>query len=287
MPRIIYANIALAATGGHSYYKHDTVIQVDGVDNLRSAVRKENTKGSKWIKIMNSSRVELSEYTQAELDAIVDEAHRNKLKVSTHSTNWPALQGVINAGVDTIEHGSDLTEEQVKQMIEKGIALVPTLYSQLSIYLGVKNKADAKGFDALSPKEQETYKLYKKSVENQKKNFKTFADMGVTIVTGTDIGAHTEVGVPGEIRTMVEYGLEPLKAIAAATSNCAAVLGEDGIGELAPGKVADILVVKGNALEDIRALTHPEAVFFGGEKVKLSTPSNFVPETHNIPEFHK
>jgi len=271
VPRIIHCNRAICATGGHAWNAGDSVIEADGEAEIRKAVRQQVRAGAKWIKIMTSHRTPgISEYTQEELNAAVDEARRHMRKIAVHSSLQPSLEYCVNAGFDTIEHGTDLTEEQAKRMIDKGMAWTPTLLVHHSAYERLRAVIDAGGSHDLSEAQWETYRIYGASNAKFRQNIKSFADMGLTIVSGTDMISEGAAPAPvaAELKVMVEYGLEPLKAIAAGTSNCAKVLGMEGeIGILAKGARADILVVDGDPSKDISALEKVKDVFFGGEKV--------------------
>ena len=122
----------------------------------------------------------------------------------------------------------------------------------------------------LSERQWETYNLYKPSVATFKQNLKKYADMGLEIVSGTDMISEFEKPAPvaAELALMVDYGMSNLAAIAAGTSNCARVLGlENKTGILAKDAAADILVVEGNPAENIADLERVKAVYFGGERV--------------------
>ena len=268
VPRLLHVNMALCSTGGHAWAS-DISFECDGVDEIRKAVRYQIRAGAQWIKVMTTHRTDgISEYTQEELCVIVDETKRHLRKVAAHASKHPGLDFCINAGVDTIEHGTDLTEEQIRRMIEKNITWVPTLYIHYVVLERLQKKLDeGKSF---TEREWETYNLYKPSNETFRNNLKKYADMGVNIVAGTDMVLDGTAPVADEVALMVEYGMDNMSAIAAGTSNCAKVLDMEGkIGLLAKGAQADILVVKGDPTKDIQALKNVEAVYFGGEKVHL------------------
>ena len=266
IPRILYSNKAVCATGGHGW-NHGLCAEADGEDGIRTAVREQIRAGAQWIKIMTSHRSPgISEYTQEEINAAVSEARRHKRKIAAHSSLQPSLEYCINAGVDTIEHGTDITEDQIRRMKEKNIAWVPTLYIHHMVLNQVQKILDEGG--KLNERQQETYDLYKYSNEVFKKIFKLYADTGVTIVSGTDMILDGTAPVADELAFMVEYGMDELSAIASGTSNCAKVLGMEGqIGILTNGATADILVVEGNPAKDIKTLKNVKAVYFGGKKV--------------------
>ena len=269
-PRIVTSGAAICSTGGHGWEGNIT-IEVDGIENLRAAIRKLIRDGADWIKLMTSHRSDVCQYTQEELDAVADEAHRWGRKVAVHTSRHPSLQMVIDAGLDTIEHGCDLTLEQILQMKEKGIAWVPTLYVHRITIDELNEKVAANGVESLNERELETYLIYGPANERYETYFKQFAETGVLIASGTDMmNQHLPITpVDKEVALMVRYGMDPVWAIGAGTLNCAKVLGmEDELGELAPGKAADILVVTGDASKNIEALSDIEQVYLSGKLVR-------------------
>ena len=269
-PRIIFANSALCATGGH-FYHSGNCIQVDGEDDLRKAVREQIRDGATWIKVMASHRSDVSEYTQEELNALVDEAHRHNRKVAVHTSRQPSLQYSINAGADSIEHGCDLTMEQILEMKEKNIAWVPTLFVHRIVIDSLEEKKAKFGLESFSEREMETYLIYGPANKRFEDYFKPFAETGVMVVTGTDMTGHGEPPAPveQEIALMVRYGMDPVWSIGTGTLNCAKLLDlDDELGEIAEGKIADILVVAGDASKDITALSNVLDVYQDGCAVR-------------------
>jgi len=272
VPRILHSNRSINATGGHAWRSGDAAVEVDGVDAVRKAVRQQVKAGATWIKVMTSHRTPgVSEFTQEELNAAVDEAKRHLVKTCVHSSIHPSLEYSIIAGFDTIEHGCHLTEEQIQKMIAKDIAWVPTLLVHKTTYNRLKALIDAGEQHTFTEHQAETWRVYEPAVRDFKQNLKRFYDMGVTVVAGTDMidSRFQAAPVADELEVMVEYGLSPLQAIATGTSNCAQVLGLEGeIGILAPAAQADILVVAGNPVADITALHNVKAVYLGGKRVQ-------------------
>ncbi|HSL93258.1 MAG TPA: amidohydrolase family protein, partial [Bacillota bacterium] len=125
--RIFTSAKGICMTGGHGYECRDSVVQVDGPENIRKAVREQARAGADLIKILTSHRSETPEYRQEELDAGVDEAHRLGFRVACHAAIMPAAKMAILAGVDTIEHGTHLTNECRELMVERGTFLIPTM----------------------------------------------------------------------------------------------------------------------------------------------------------------
>ena len=144
LPRIIQADTGICMTGGHGH--DDGIPEVDGPDAIRKAIRYDLRDGADWIKILTSNRESVPEYTQEELDAAVDECHRRNVKCAVHAGLQPAIQMAIDAGFDTIEHGTFLTLKQVEQMAANGQAWTPTITAYTVLYEFCK-KALEQGVD--------------------------------------------------------------------------------------------------------------------------------------------
>jgi imidazolonepropionase-like amidohydrolase len=125
--RIFTSAKGICMTGGHGHECRDSVVQADGPENIRKAVREQVRAGADLIKILTSHRSEMPEYRQEELDAAVDEAHRLGFRVACHAGIMPGAKMAILAGVDTIEHGTHLTNECRELMAERGTFLIPTM----------------------------------------------------------------------------------------------------------------------------------------------------------------
>lgn len=271
LPRIVHCGRGICFTGGHGWPLVGGVVEADGCDNVRAAIRRELRDGADWIKILTSHRTHTPEFTQAELDAAVDECHRRGVKICVHAGTHPSIQMCIDAGFDTIEHGTFMTQEQAVQMREKGIAWVPTIIAYTYIYEQLRDRAKretiAGGIDGSALSD---FDYFEQAAQAYRQNFKMLADTGVTVLAGTDMVLHGAPVMPvgRELAYMVEYGFSPLRAISAATGDAAAALGlHEQTGTLRPGLCADILVVKGNAAADIAALQQPVQVFRAGAAV--------------------
>lgn len=271
-PRIIFCNRALCITGGIDWQSGGGTVQVDGEWECRKAVRTELRAGAEWVKVMTSHRTPgVAEFTQQELNAIVSECHRLGRKAAAHASLHPAQQMCIDAGFDTIEHGTELTLAQIEQMRDKGIAWTPTIYVFAYALERLARQSGHADETGLSGRDLQTYHLYHASLRSYKQNFLTFANTGVTILAGTDLVFEGAPAAPvsEELRCMVELGLPPVRAIATATGNSARVLGLAGeIGALVEGALADILVVEGDAAADIRALADVRDVYQAGRRVQ-------------------
>lgn len=270
VPRIIHSDAGMCMTGGHGY--DDGIEQVDGEWEIRKEIRKQLRDGADWVKILTSGRVSFPEFTQEELNAAVDESHRVGVKCAVHAGLQPALQMAIDAGFDTIEHGTFLTYEQVQQMAANGQAWVPTMTAYTVLYEFCKEKLEA-GYnksDRIAAKAMKDMAFFEPAYNAYKDNFKKFYDTGVTVCTGSDMVLYGAPPLPinREMELMVEYGITPIQAIETATSNPAKVLGlADTIGQLKAGLLADMIVVKGNVAEDITAVNDLVDVYMSGEKV--------------------
>ncbi|MDY3918588.1 MAG: amidohydrolase family protein [Candidatus Limivivens sp.] len=259
-PRILTCLEGLCITGGHGWEMNGAVKEIDGTEEGRKAVRKNIRDGADWIKILDSEGYRGEEFSQEELDTIVSEAHRFGRKVAAHAGYGPSIEMCIQAGCDTIEHGTHLTVEQAERMRRNGQAWVPTLYVFHYVYEQVKAAANtdmAQHFDYL----EDTERTYRST-------FKELYDTGVLVAAGTDTDCcgHPEASpIHEECRLMVEYGLTPLEAIACATHHGALALGlGDQIGLLQEGYLADVIAVRGNPLQDIGALSGIASVWQGG-----------------------
>ena len=263
MPRMFTCGNGLCMTGGHGSEIPDGGEEVDGPWEVRKAIRRNFKNGCDWIKMLTSSRASIPEFTQEELDAAADECHRRGKKIAVHSGVYPTIQMCIDAGFDTIEHGTYMTVEQARQMKEKGLAWVPTItpYTRAAIRSKQKFEADP------TPENEARCKVYGACAEAYRNHFKDLYDTGVTVGAGTDLSLDEGDGAPvaGELKYMVEYGISPMEAIRVGTANGAAILGiSDETGMLKEGLAADLLVVRGNPGMKIEDLENVEAVWRSG-----------------------
>ena len=234
VPRIIHTDAGICMSGGHGH--QDDIEEADGPWAVRAAVRRQARDGADWIKILTSNREDIPEFTQEELNAAADECHRRNIKTAVHAGLQPAIQMCIDAGFDTIEHGTLMTVEQARQMAQNGQAWTPTITAYQYLWAQCK--------DAQAP------------------------DTGVTVLAGSDMVLYGAPPLPihRELAYMVEYGITPLQAIQTATQNPARVLGlEEETGTLRPGLAADLLVVDGNPAQDIAALDRVRRVYLAGK----------------------
>ena len=240
----------------------------DGVDECRKLVRRYARDGLDLIKICTSGGVlstgdknEWRNYTLDETLAIVDEAHALGMKVAVHAHTRAGILQALHAGVDTLEHGSSLDEELIELMLASGALLCPTL----AITDFILNQGEAAGIAAESL--EKAHRLKAHSLEGHRAAYAA----GVPIFMGTDSSAAFRFGNHAHELTLMHalIGLTPMEAIVAATRTAAVALGiDDETGTLAPGKRADLLIVDGDPLDDVRVLEDARnilGVFQGGE----------------------
>jgi imidazolonepropionase-like amidohydrolase len=263
-PRLFVAPHTISATGGHGDFNNlaadlhidSPTLIADGPDELRKAIRQEIKYGADWIKLMETGGVmsagddpNVTTYTPEELAAAVEETHRHGKKITVHAIGTAGIKDAVRAGVDAVEHAILIDDEAIALMKERGTWLVPTLY----VLNYVVDAGPSMGFP---PESVEKGRRLRE--ERDRRIRKAFA-AGVKTAYGSDtIFPHADAVL--EFRELVRLGLTPMQAIRAATINAAQALGiESETGTLEPGKLADIVAVPGNPLDDIRAL---EAVSF-------------------------
>ncbi|NOK13218.1 metal-dependent hydrolase family protein [Corallococcus exercitus] len=266
-PRILAATSSLSSTGGHCDYgnsfrkgllAHDASPGVaDGPDALRAKVRENVKYGADVIKVCATGGVmslnadpDAPQLTQAELDAVVDEAHAHRRKVAAHAHGAEGAKRAIRAGVDSIEHGTLMDDEGVALMKQKGTWYVPTALA----FFGVKELAEQ---GKLTPDTVAKLRAVDKRREHV---LRKAISLGVRIAFGTDAGVFEHGRNAQEFALLVEAGLTPAEALRTATVNAAELLGvADRLGTLEPGKLADVVAVPGDPLKDIRVT---QKVFF-------------------------
>jgi len=268
-PRIDASGPALGITGGHCddnllpYEWHATADGVaDGVENVQHKVREVIKYGANLIKICATGGVlslgddpQHSQYTQAELNAIVADAHRLGRKVAAHAHGAEGIRWAAEAGVDSIEHGSYIDDAGIAAMKQHGTYLVPTLY------LGdwfLENAPKMNVPPSMLKKGQEVMPIARKNIAH------AFAS-GVRVGFGTDAAVYPHGLNAREFAVMVKLGLTPLQAIQAATVNDADLLGwSDKVGVIEPGHYADMIAVDGDPLQDVTKLEQVKFVMKGG-----------------------
>jgi len=269
-PRIIPSGHPLGITGGHcdiTGYRPG-ILELgpkegvaDGVDQVIQAVRYQIKHGAKVIKTCATAGVfsfegpvGAQQYSDTELSAMVQEAARHGVKVAAHAHGTEGILAATRAGVASIEHGSVLTDEAIRLMKSKGTYLVPTAYL-----------VDVIKTEELPPpiraKSEYLKPLARKSLEQA-------IQAGVKIAFGTDAAVFPHGDNAHEFGTLVNRGMSELEALRTATLYAADLLGVPDRGVLEAGRLADLVAVPGNPLEDIRVMERVSHVIKGGEVVK-------------------
>jgi imidazolonepropionase-like amidohydrolase len=278
-PRVFASTLAMAPTGmypltGYAWELRvpEGVLIADGVEGVRKAVRDQVKYGADWIKFYadgryyktNDARRPLRSYvkfTKAEMDAIVDEAHRLGRKVAAHAMAWDGIDAALTARVDSIEHGYGFTDDLLDRAAKQNVYWCPTIYVGVWV---------AQGRGGIWPE----------MVPIERDAFAKGLKRGVRIAYGTDAGGYawTE-NQAKELSYMVRYGMTPMAAIKSATSVAAALLDPpcppqsascagSGLGAIAPGNYADLIAVAADPLKDISSLEHVHFVMKNGEVLK-------------------
>ncbi|HEY3054075.1 MAG TPA: amidohydrolase family protein [Thermoanaerobaculia bacterium] len=270
-PRLIVSTRAISTTGGYPLegYAPEIVVPkgvqiVDGPVEARKAAREQIDHGADWIKVYMTHRSWLDKsgnlvsqptLTLEEIRAIVDEAHGQKRKVACHAYGGEGMRRALDGGCDSIEHGLDLTDSDVAQMVRQGTWYVPTL----SVY-----------YDHDAPPDTPAGKRDLKRIAVHGPSFQKAMRAGVKIVFGTDVGGFSwNDPIAQEFGRMVEFGMSPMDAIRSATSVAADMLDMSGdAGVVAPGAYADVIAVNGDPLRDITILKNVQFVMKDGSVFK-------------------
>jgi imidazolonepropionase-like amidohydrolase len=275
-PRMQVAGHYITITGGGGDInfiapEHHVIpdgLRADGVEEMRKAVRREVKYGSDWIKILATGAFMSAaddpkdvHFSPEEMQVVMDEANRLRKPVMAHAHSAEGIKLAVRAGVRSIEHGTFLDAEGVKLMAERGTYLVPTLY--IGDYY-IEEMADSQA-------QAKMVALSKKYRAEALANVGAAIKGGVKVAVGVDFG-HYEVPASlyaREFALLIEAGMTPMEAIKAGTSLGAEVMGwDDRLGTLEQGKLADIIAVPGNPLEDISALERVGFVMLGGKVVR-------------------
>ena len=267
-PRLLVSTRAISTTGGYPLEGYAPELEmpkgaqiIDGPVEARKAAREQLDHGADWIKVYmthrswvgkNGELVSQPTLTVDELRAIVDETHGWGRKVACHAYNGIGLHRALDGGCDSIEHGLDLDDAAIAQMLKQGTWYVPTL----SVYYTDWAAADTPD----GKRDRLRASLHEVS-------FKKAMKSGVKIVFGTDMG-----GIPWtepiaqEFTRMVEFGMQPMDAIQSATSRAAVMLDKEGeLGVIAPGALADVIALPGDPLKDIKTLEDVRFVMKDGQ----------------------
>ena len=269
-PRMIPSAHAIGITGGHCdetgwapgvnelSWKEGVA---DGVDEVVKAVRYQVKHGAKVIKVCATAGVlsfdatlGAQQLSDEELRAIVQEAHRHGLKVAAHAHGTEGIKAAVRAGVASIEHGSMLDDEAIGLMKKNGTYLVPTAYLLSTFHFDSMPPAIAAKARQVIPLAQESHRRAIRA--------------GVKIALGTDAAVYPHGDNARELATYVDYGMRPAEALRAATVNAADLLGVTDRAVIAAGKLADLIAVRGNPLEDVKTVQQVLWVMKGGVVVK-------------------
>ncbi|MGZ4831524.1 MAG: amidohydrolase family protein [Terriglobales bacterium] len=277
-PRMFVVTRALSTTGGYPLegyapeYDLPKGVQIaDGPVEFRKATREQLANGADWIKVYMTHRswVDAQGRLQSqptltldEIKAVVDEAHGWGRKVACHAYNGIGLHRALDGGCDSIEHGLELDDAAIAQMVKQGTWYCPTLSPYYYWW---------------APENTPQGKRDRKRAEVHGPSFQKALRAGVKIVFGTDVGSFpwTDLNSPiaQEFPRMVEFGMTPMGAIKSATSMPAQMLEMVGqIGVIAPGAYADIIAVSDDPLRDIKALENVGFVMKDGKVFKNEMP---------------
>ncbi len=261
-PRIVASGRALTITGGHGHGLF--ALEVDGPEGVRRAVREEMRGGARSIKVIATGgvltpgiSVDFTAFTAQELQAAVDEAHAWDRPIAAHAIGKTGIENAVRAGVDSVEHGSQITPEVARLMRERGTFHVPTISALTEI--------------VQHPDEIPSYAVEKARliISEARDSFRRAARAGVRHACGTDAGTpfNPHGNAPLEMVRMVAWGLTPLKALQAATSNAADLLRLPSVGRVEEGKIADLVLYDHDPIEEIEAVLKPALVMKSGDVV--------------------
>src|SRR6266404_2740059 len=280
-PRMLVATKGIGATGGHfdpSGGFRDFLFgrepdYTDGIangpDEIRKAVRFEVKNGADVIKAAVSGgvlslgdEVDTPQLTPAEMTALVDESHRLRKKVAVHCHGDQAAREAIEAGVDSIEHGSFMKPETLTMMKKKGTFLTPTLMASEWIMGKLDNYPPALQAKA------------KAATAARSEMFRNAVKMGIKISFGTDAAVYPHGENAKEFKLMVDLGMSPIDALKSATTNDAELFGvAQKLGTLEKGKLADVIAVPGDPTTDITATARVSFVMKEGKIIRQGPPT--------------
>jgi len=267
-PRLFVSTYALTITGGHMNHAGinpdielpEPATLTDSRDAAIAEVRREVKYGADWIKVYATGTLRhidpvtlepLSQFSEEDLRAIVEEARRWHRDVAAHAYGGQGAKNAIRAGVRSLEHGMLLDDEALDLMVQRGTWWCPTL----SVYF--------------PDSEEELTELRKRILASHKEVFQKALRKGVKIAFGTDVGAFEHGTSARELSRMVEYGMSPLDALRSATIRGAELLRrEKDLGTVEPGKYADVIAVEGDPLKDIGVLSRVVFVMKAGAVYK-------------------
>ena len=269
-PRLLVSTYALTITGGHmnnaglnpDIQVPEPAALTDSRDAMIAEIRRQVKYGADWIKLYATGTLRhvdpvtlepLGQVSVDEVRAVVEEAKRWRRDVAAHAYGGDGAKNAIRGGARSIEHGMLMDDEAIKLLVERGVFWCPTL----SVYIPETREDDTD--------------MRRRIVVRHREVFQKAMKAGVKIVFGTDVGAFEHGTSAREFYKMVEYGMKPLDALRAATTTASQLLRmEKQIGTIERGKLADIIAVEGNPLEDIHALGKIAFVMKAGQVYKAS-----------------
>lgn len=272
-PRMLVAVAILSQTGGHGdsvmpsgvdlhgpVGAHTSDIPngvVDGEDEVRQRTRELLRAGADWIKLCTSGGVLSSadsprsaQFTVEEIGVAVYEAAAQDKRTMAHAQSLQGIKNALKAGIASIEHGIWLDDEAIQMMLDRDVYLVPTLKAPEDVVL------EAEAHPGMMP----DYAVQKARavMADHRASFRRAVEAGVKVAMGTDSGVGPHGGNAREVVLMAQHGMTPMQAIVATTSAAATLLHLDSqLGSVAPGKLADILIVDGDPLSDIAHIADP------------------------------
>lgn len=263
LPDIIGSGAALTMTGGHG---SKIGMEVDGVDEVRKAARWNLKHGAQTIKLMATGGVSLDgeqptdeQLSVEELTAAVLEAHHKGKPAMAHAQGTQGIKNAILAGVDSVEHAVYLDDETIQMLLDTNTAIVPTMAAPWQM---LQHKDDIPAY--MYDKASALWEAHQQSIRDA-------AAAGVNVVMGTDAGTSYndfKSGPGVEIRLLASVGMTPEQVLLASTIRGAELLGiAERVGELVPGKDADMLILDRDPLQDLAVLTDAPRVIKRGQAV--------------------
>jgi imidazolonepropionase-like amidohydrolase len=269
-PNILSSGAPIAMTGGHI---HRIDIEADGVDAVRAAARLNLKNGVDFIKLMATGGVYSEgeepgspQLTTAEMKAAIEEAHKKGKKVTAHAEGLEGIMNVIEAGIDIIEHANYADDHAIEEIVAKGIYVCPT------IVCFIRMTGDAARENNVP---EWAIKKAEQVVAAQEISFKKAVEAGVKVITGTDFGAPLNIAEDyyTELNLMKNAGMSNFEVLKSCTSRAAEAIGLNVVGTIEMGKMADILIIEGNPLEDLTNLQKVRYVIKNGQVVVDKTMS--------------